>query len=365
MNRGIADSTGEYIVLLNNDAIVSEGWLPPLVQVLDEEPDVRGVQPVLLYPHIRRIQAAGTMFLGEGVIPWHFLAGHPVEDLHRVADLRFNAVTAAIMALRARDLIAVEGFDEGYANGYEDIDLCLRMLQDPAHHFRVAPESEAVHPEGSSEGRSLRDTANRRRFFDLWRGRMPAPEAWRYEEIGLRLAALRPHAFVDEVPVMLSDPQLVRPERRVESGPAAGRPCLRWVLALTSPVDPQRVDALTSALERLGQEVVTIGGGVRFVDGLDDVLVAFAPTAPLTPRSATFNVLVLDDLAAVDEALPVWEAVVVTDRAEAGDRAEDAGRAAAANGAIFPGVRLGGPDGDAALLAIVEAAAGLRAVNFP
>ncbi len=307
MNRAIAESTGEFILLLNNDAIVEPGWWAPLRDALSAGDHVRGAQPLLLYPDIRRIQAAGTMFLGEGVIPWHFLAGHPVEDLERVTDLRFKVVTAAILALRARDVIASEGFDEGYANGYEDVDLCLRMLRNDDDYFVVVPESRAVHPEGSSEGRSLRDTENRIRFLDRWRGRMPAPEAWRYEQIGLRLAAMRPHWFVDEVPVMLSDPQLVRPARLVEAGPAAGLPCLRWTLALTSPADESLVQGIRAALLDLGQEVVSFSGGVRFVDGLDDVLVAFDQAAPYTPRSATFNVLVSGDAPTDEHA---WNATI-------------------------------------------------------
>lgn len=292
MNIGIARSSGEFVLLLNNDAMLEPGWLPPLISAL-KNPAVKGVQSLLLYPRIERVQAAGTMFLGAGVIPWHFLAGHPVEDALRTRDRRFHAITAAVMMLRASDLVDAQGFDEGYRNGYEDIDLCLRLLRDPRDHFTVAIDSRAYHPEGSSEGRSKHDTANRARFLARWGDRLPSPEGWRYTEIGLQLVALRPHTFVDDVPVMLSDPQLVRPERTVRSGAGAGLPCLRWTLCLSqADIPDELVELVRSDLHTLGQEVVSFGGGVRFADGLDDVLVAFNEGAPYTPRSATVNVLV-------------------------------------------------------------------------
>jgi GT2 family glycosyltransferase len=294
MNIGIAASSGEFILLLNNDAMLDAGWLPPLLRPL-ESPDVLGVQPLLMYPGIGRVQAAGTMFLGEGVIPWHFLAGHPIEDALRPQERRFHAITAAVMMLRATDLVAAEGFDEGYRNGYEDIDLCLRMIKTLDHHFTVAVDALAYHPEGSSEGRSAHDSANRVRFLDKWRGKMPAAEYARYTTLGLTLASLRPHWFSQDVPVMLSDPHLVRPPRRVLEGEAAGVASLRWTLCLTLGADAGLVSALREDLAHLGQEVVSFSGGVRFSDGLDDVLVAFDPEAPLTPRSATFNVLVRAD----------------------------------------------------------------------
>lgn len=292
MNIGIARSSGEFVLLLNNDAILEPGWLPPLVSAL-EDPWAKGAQSLLLYPKIARVQAAGTMFLGPGVIPWHFLAGHPVEDALRAHHRKFHAITAAVMMTRAVDLVDVEGFDEGYRNGYEDIDLCLRLNQDPRDYFTVAIDSRASHPEGSSEGRSRHDTANRARFLERWGDRLPSPEGWRYAELGFRLAAMRPHTFVDGVPVMISDPQLVRPERTVPSGAGAGLPCLRWALCLsTADIPEDLVEMVRNDLHALGQEVVSFGGGVRFTDGLDDVLVGFQDRAPYTPRSATVNVLV-------------------------------------------------------------------------
>lgn len=289
MNRAIAESTGEHILLLNNDALLAPGWHDPLIAALRDD-TVRGAQPLLLYPGTNRVQSAGTMFFGEGVLPWHFLAGHPREDADRMTRLSFKAVTAAVMALRAVDLVSVDGFEEEFENGYEDVDLCLRMLRNEGDRFLLVRESIAIHPEGSSPGRSARDSENRVRFLRRWAGRLPPAEPERYHDVGLRMTGLRPLWFSPEVPILITDPQLVRPRSMVGAGPAVGQVALRWLL-LTEDASPSMVESTRRALDELGQESVTVGGGVHWSDGLADVVVAFAPTTPTFPRAGSFNVL--------------------------------------------------------------------------
>ncbi len=288
MNRALAASTGEFVVLLNNDAVLAPGWLEPLIAPLASD-SVRGTQPLLLYPGTNRIQAAGTMFLGEGVLPWHFLAGHPRADADRMNNISFHAVTAAVMALRASDLIAANGFDEEFENGYEDVDLCLRLLRGGDDRFELVRESIAHHPEGSTIGRSLRDSANRARFFARWAGRMPAPEAHRYADVGFELETMRPLWYSPEVPILITDPQLTRPPRRT----GVGEPSLRWLL-LTSGSHDAVLDAVRTSLAQLNQELVEVSGGVHWSDALADIVVAFDRDAPTFPRAGSFNVLVTD-----------------------------------------------------------------------
>lgn len=291
MNRAIAESTGEFVVLLNNDAILEPGWVAPLIEPLRTDDTIRGTQPLLMYPGSNRVQAAGTVFLGEGVLPWHFLAGHPREDVARMGDLSFRAVTAAVMALRAADIVDAHGFDEEFQNGYEDVDLCLRLRRDEADRFVLARDATAVHPEGSSPGRSLHDSVNRARFFSRWAGRMPASDSHHYAEIGLRLEGMRPLWFADDVPILVTDPHLVRPRRSRTREDGGTVPVLRWLL-LTDGAEPEAVSAFRHALAGSGQEAVSVASGVHWSDGLADVVVAFDPAARDFPRAGAFNVLI-------------------------------------------------------------------------
>lgn len=270
---GLARSSGGIVVMLNNDTEVTTGWLAPLVQALDDRA-VLGAQPLLLYPD-GVVQAAGTVFGGDKVLPWHFLGDHPRHDASRAfgsgsaAVLRFSAITAAAAAFRATDLIAWHGFDPVYANGLEDVDLCLRALDaSPAGStFVVVPSSVVVHHESRTPGRDDARVENRRIFDERWRGRYPAADAVdRYDSAGLRYLGVEPglpkgHAVM----VRSSRPVIVREEGAVG-------------LRVAVKHDGSRVEdvtALVTALEAAGHvvQVDVSTSWYRQSSGLDEVVV--------------------------------------------------------------------------------------------
>jgi hypothetical protein len=61
-------------------------------------------------------------------------------------------VTAACVAVRAATFHAVGGFDEGYINGLEDIDLCLR-IREAGEGIVYRGDATIVHHEGASRGK--------------------------------------------------------------------------------------------------------------------------------------------------------------------------------------------------------------------
>ncbi|WP_209560394.1 glycosyltransferase family 2 protein [Frigoribacterium sp. PvP032] len=305
---GLAMSRGARVVMLNNDTEVQPGWLPPLVGALDDE-GVLGAQSLLLYPD-GTVQAAGTVFGGDKVLPWHFLAHHPRADAERAGQRRFRAVTAAAAAFRAGDLIRWRGFDPVFANGLEDVDLCLRALDDrPGGHFAVVLESLVVHHESKAPGRDDARIENRRIFDERWRGRYPSADFGLFESAGLEIVAFEPgeprgHATM----VRSSRPVVVRRPRLVEHGSWAGRPSLRWALKADS-TDARAMEdvySLRRHLVGLGQEVVVddLASFYRSSCGLDDVtLLVTGARAPLfVPQPGAVNVLWLSQDSATDEA---------------------------------------------------------------
>ncbi|WP_439691245.1 glycosyltransferase [Curtobacterium sp. SP.BCo] len=252
---GLARSTGATVVMLNNDTEVTAGWLRPLVSVLEDRA-VLGVQPLLVYPD-GVVQTAGTVFGGDKVLPWHFLGDHPRHDAARYfgggtaaappsSVRRFTAITAAAAAFRATDLIRWHGFDPVYANGLEDVDLCLRALESSSagSHFVVEPASVVVHHESRTPGRDDARVDNRRIFDERWRGRYPDADAVdRYDAAGLRYLGVEPglpkgHAVM----VRSSRPVVVREEGAVGLRVAVKHDGTR----------PADVTALLAALERAG-----------------------------------------------------------------------------------------------------------------
>lgn len=130
----------DTFVFLNNDCVVHEGWLEPLLAALDDGHMIAGSR--LLYPD-GRVQHAGVTITD--------LAGHLVARNVTVdaPSRQVDAVTGASLAIRAEDFWALGGFDEGYWNGYEDVDLCLAARKAGGTIWYCA-DSVATHLESQS-----------------------------------------------------------------------------------------------------------------------------------------------------------------------------------------------------------------------
>jgi GT2 family glycosyltransferase len=168
-NDGAAVARGEFFVFLNNDTIPKPQWLDALVRYADEHPKASVVGSKLLFPN-DTIQHAGVVICQDGY-PRHiytgFPAGHPAVSRSR----RFQVVTAACCLIRRDAFEWAGGFDTGYLNGYEDVDLCLRLGErgDEIHYCHT---SEIYHLESVSDGRLKEVAPNTRRYAERWRDRV-------------------------------------------------------------------------------------------------------------------------------------------------------------------------------------------------
>ncbi len=168
-NQGAAMARGKFLMFLNNDTEVRAGWLSSMVKILDGEPDVAMVGSKLLFPD-GTLQHAGVVFAYAAplpVNPFHLHYRQPQATSQRRLTLR--AVTAACMLVRREAFAAAAGFDEGFVNGYEDVDLCLKIGRTGAK-IVYTPESVAVHHESVSEGRFTGNVINVNRLNERWQG---------------------------------------------------------------------------------------------------------------------------------------------------------------------------------------------------
>lgn len=140
-NRGARDASGDVLVFLNNDCTIHAGWLEPLVDALGRYP-VAG--SLLLYPD-GRIQHAGVNVLRT---PDGTLEGRNTTVARPSGEV--TAVTGASLAVRADTFWAVGGFDTGYWNGYEDLDLCFKVHEYTGRRCWFAADSVATHLESAS-----------------------------------------------------------------------------------------------------------------------------------------------------------------------------------------------------------------------
>ncbi len=161
-NRAAATASGELLVLLNNDLILTPSWLEPMLRahhLLPHDGIVGNVQRAVATGHIDHA----------GIYIDH--RGKP-EHIRRLpyfssAVRTIPAVTAACM-LTSRDLWnRLGGLDEKFINGCEDLDFCFRARAVGASVV-VAYHSIVGHHVSAARDRTIHDEANSMRLTRLW-----------------------------------------------------------------------------------------------------------------------------------------------------------------------------------------------------
>ncbi len=181
-NAGAECAKGEFVAFLNNDTVVTAGWLDALLRCFDEEPDAGLVGAKLVYPD-GRLQEAGGMVFSDGS-GWNYGRfddpADPRYNFRREADY----VSGAAILLR-RDLFRqLDGFDARYAPAYyEDTDLAFAVRAAGKKVF-YEPRSTVIHFEGITAGTDpasgikRHQVINRDKFLDKWKSELthqPAP----------------------------------------------------------------------------------------------------------------------------------------------------------------------------------------------
>lgn len=117
-NRGAREASTDVVIFLNNDTIPQPGAIDALAVECSAERPVVGCH--LVYPD-GRTQHAGVIFTRPNRVLTAVNITEPRPSGPR------PAVTGACMAVHRDTFINVGGFNEGFRNGYEDVDLCLAL----------------------------------------------------------------------------------------------------------------------------------------------------------------------------------------------------------------------------------------------
>jgi GT2 family glycosyltransferase len=175
-NDGAAIATGDDLVFLNNDTIPSAGWLDALVQYAESHPQAGAVGSKLVYPD-STIQHAGIA-IDQDYQPRHIYVGFPSNHPAVNKSRRMQMVTGGCILITRQAFTAAGGFDTRFTNGFEDVDLCLR-LGALGYEIHYCAESELVHLESVSERPVDHDVANRSLFLERWKHDLQIDD-WRY-----------------------------------------------------------------------------------------------------------------------------------------------------------------------------------------
>ena len=183
-NHGAQMAEGEYLIFLNNDTEPKDGWLDAMLNCARNNTEVGAIGAKLTYPD-GNIQHAG-LAISRKMIPYHvfqnFSENHPAVCEER----DMQAVTAACMLIPKNVFRNLEGFNESYLNGFEDVDLCFRAKE---QNLRViyCPDAKVVHHEESTEGRKNHDAENLTLFMETWGNKLVADEDMLLARHGYRI----------------------------------------------------------------------------------------------------------------------------------------------------------------------------------
>jgi GT2 family glycosyltransferase/glycosyltransferase involved in cell wall biosynthesis/Flp pilus assembly protein TadD len=172
-NQGGIIARGEYLLFLNNDTIPQEGWLRALLDAHQRYPDTGVVGAKLLYPESDTIQHAGVQIRDypHPVFPYHTHHEFPAYAPAVNTEESVPAVTAACLLVKRTLFHSMKGFDEAFVNGYEDVDLCFRVLEKGLRNL-YAPASEVYHYKSQTPGRFDHVKQNVARLQEEWGGKI-------------------------------------------------------------------------------------------------------------------------------------------------------------------------------------------------
>ena len=156
-------SLPEYVVLLNSDVEVTEGWLIPLLDYMEHHPEVAAVQPKIR-SWVRRdyFEHAGAAGGYINALGYPYCRGRvlwKVEQDHGQYDdtVEVDWTSGACMCVRTRVYKDCGGLDASFFAHMEEIDLCWRM-RNKGWKLACVPQSVVYHLGGSLNYESPRKT---------------------------------------------------------------------------------------------------------------------------------------------------------------------------------------------------------------
>jgi GT2 family glycosyltransferase len=168
-NLAAMHARGEFLCLLNSDAIVPADWLEPLLARFADS-RVGAVVPLYVFPD-GTLQEAGSVVEADGRVIALGVRGDSNDPAWRFART-ITYGSAACMLIRRSVFQALGGFDPVYGTAYyEDVDLAFRLAT-LGLRVVIEPAVRVVHAQGASSP-TLADAADRRdanqsRFRARW-----------------------------------------------------------------------------------------------------------------------------------------------------------------------------------------------------
>lgn len=176
-NRAFDQCVGQYVLLLNNDAIVEPNSISELYNIMQGDQTIGAAGPKIIYPN-GRMQEAGCFFRRNGAAGMVGLfedSTHPIYSFDR--DVQYCSGAALLIRKSAVSGVL---FDERYSPAYyEDADICMRV-REAGYRIRYVSTSVVRHylsvsMAKESQSKKMQQIAkSRKAFVDRWHLRLDA-----------------------------------------------------------------------------------------------------------------------------------------------------------------------------------------------
>ena len=149
-NWALQQIEADYYVLLNSDVEVPHNWIEPIIELMEQHPDIGAAQPKMIAFNDRSsFEYAGACGGWIDCLGYPFSRGRVFDVLEK--DLgQYDCIqdifwaTGAALFIRSSLFHSTGGFNTDFFAHQEEIDLCWR-IQLAGYRIVVVPESKVFH----------------------------------------------------------------------------------------------------------------------------------------------------------------------------------------------------------------------------
>jgi GT2 family glycosyltransferase len=254
VNRGVGETGAAAVLVLNADTVLEPGCAGRLLDALDADPSLGGVQPRILQlggadeaPVDARLYSVGQALTGDGRAV-ELGAGEAQRPRHDTAAEVFGVCGAACL-LRRELFDRLGGYDERYFAFYEDVDLNVRA-RIAGWRFAYAPRALVWHVGNASWQQGFGNPAAENARL-VARNRLATQAKFMPPRALPRIAAVEIGALA----------RALR-QRRLQATLGGKLAALRWLPALLAERRRLRREGDPGRARRwLGRGAVPLGGG--------------------------------------------------------------------------------------------------------
>lgn len=154
-NRALQQIDAEYFVLLNSDVEVTENWLAPIINLMEENHEIGACMPkIKSYKNKNDFEYAGACGGFIDILGYPFCRGRILDQIEtdkgqydKTTEIFW--ATGACMFVRADAFNKSGGLDNDFFAHMEEIDLCWR-LKSMNYKIMVVPKVEIFHVGGGT-----------------------------------------------------------------------------------------------------------------------------------------------------------------------------------------------------------------------